>query len=105
MFLARFLARASRESLDLHFSLSVMTTMLEPSLADLDFEHNIPCACHKLCNPLAHPAQWWVTLSCGCPYPMCQRALRIANVRLKVRTLTCRLCKTEQIRIRSVVRI
>ena len=89
----------------LTLALVLMTTLLEPSLADLDFEHDIPCACHKLCNPLAHPAQWWVTLSCGCPYPMCQQALRIANVRLKVRTLTCRLCKTDQIRIRDVVRI
>jgi hypothetical protein len=36
---------------------------------------------------------------------MCGRALRIANVRLKVRTLTYRLCHTEEIAIRSVVRI
>ena len=82
-----------------------MTTLLEASLAHLDFEHDILCACHKLCNPDAHPAQWWVTLSCGCPYPMCQRALRVANVRLKVRTLTCRLCESDQIAIRRVVRI
>lgn len=82
-----------------------VTTLLEPSLAELDFEPDILCACHKLCNPLAHPAQWWVTLSCGCPYPMCQTALRIANVRLKVRPLTCRLCETGQITIRGVIRI
>jgi hypothetical protein len=85
--------------------LVTVTTLLEPSLAELDFEHDILCACHKLCNPDAHPAQWWVTLSCGCPYPMCQRALRIANVRLKVRPLTCRQCETDQIAIRCVVRI
>jgi hypothetical protein len=36
---------------------------------------------------------------------MCQRALRIANLRLKVRPLTCRHCETQQIAIRSVVRI
>jgi len=89
----------------LTLALVAVTTLLEPSLAYLDFEHDILCACHKLCNPDAHPAQWWVTLSCGCPYPMCQRALRVANVRLKVRTLTCRLCEADQIAIRRVVRI
>ncbi len=90
----------------LTLALVAVTTMLESSLAELDFEPDILCACHKLCNPpLAHPAQWWVTLSCGCPYPMCQRALRIANVRLKVRPLTCRHCETDQIAIRCVVRI
>ena len=82
-----------------------MTTLLEPSLSELDFDPEILCRCHRFCGPLAHPATFWVTLSCGCPYPMCQRALRIANVRLKVRTLTCRLCQTEEIAIRSVVRI
>ena len=86
-------------------ALVAVTTMLEPSLAELEFEPDIQCACHKLCNPLAHPAQWWVTLSCGCPYPMCRRALRIANVRLKVRPLTCRQCETDRIAIRGVVRI
>lgn len=89
----------------LTLALVAVTTLLEESLAELDFEHDIFCACHRLCNPVAHPAQWWVTLSCGCPYPMCQRALRIANVRLKVRTLSCRLCQTDQIAIRRVVRI
>ncbi|WP_283614657.1 hypothetical protein [Mycolicibacterium poriferae] len=82
-----------------------MTTLLEPSLSELDFDPEILCSCHRFCGPLAHPATFWVTLSCGCPYPMCQRALRMANVRLKVRTLTCRLCQTEEIAIRSVVRI
>ena len=32
-------------------------------------------------------------------------ALRIANVRLKVRSLACRRCQAEEIAIRSVVRI
>ena len=83
-------------------ALVAVTTMLEPSLAELDLAPDILCTRRKLCGPLAHPAQWRVTLSCGCPYPMCQRALRIANLRLKVRPLTCRLCETDQIAIRSV---
>ncbi|MGE0217103.1 hypothetical protein [Mycolicibacterium sp.] len=82
-----------------------MTTLLEPSLAELDFEPDILCSSRNFCGPLTHPALWWVTLSCGCPYPMCQRALRIANVRLKIRPLTCRRCATEQISIRGVTRI
>ncbi len=86
-------------------ALGAVTTLSEPSLAELDFEPEIQCACRKFCGPLAHPAQWWVTLSCGCPYPMCRRALRIANVRLKVRSLACRHCETGQIAIRSVVAI
>ena len=76
--------------------------MLEPSLAELDFEPDILCTCRKFCGPLAPPARWWVPLSCGCSAPMGQRALRIANLRLKVRPLTCRLCETDQIAIRSV---
>jgi len=87
--------------------------MLEPSLAELDlgldleldFEPDILCTCRRFCGPVAHPAQWWVKLSCGCPYPMCRRALRIATVRLKGRALTCRLCATEQIAISSVAPI
>ncbi|UXA16988.1 hypothetical protein KXD98_19830 [Mycobacterium sp. SMC-4] len=85
--------------------MEAVTTLLEPSLAELDFEPDILCSCRNFCGPLAHPAQWWVKLSCGCSYPMCQRALRIANVRLKIRPLTCRQCETAQIRISSVVRI
>jgi hypothetical protein len=85
--------------------LEAVTTLLEPSLADLDFEPEIPCACRRFCGPTAHAAHWWVTLSCGCPYPMCRRALRIATVRLKVRPLACRQCATEQISIRAVAPI
>jgi hypothetical protein len=36
---------------------------------------------------------------------MCRTALRIANLRLKVRPLTCRLCGAETIAIRRVARI
>ncbi|MCV7130783.1 hypothetical protein JN086_22775 [Mycolicibacterium austroafricanum] len=85
--------------------MGAVTTLLEPSLAELDFDPEILCTCRRFCGPLAHPAQWWVTLSCGCPYPMCQRALRIANLRLKVRSLACRLCATDEIAIRSVAPI
>jgi hypothetical protein len=82
-----------------------VTALLAPSLAELDFEPEILCVSHKFCHPHDHPATWWITLSCGCPYPMCERALRMANLRLKVRPLTCRLCRCDQIAIRSVVRI
>lgn len=79
--------------------------LLEETLAELDFEHDVLCVCRKFCNPVDHPATWWITLSCGCAYPMCQRALKIANLRLKARPLTCRICGADQISIRSVLQI
>ncbi|MBS1693984.1 MAG: hypothetical protein JST91_17355 [Actinobacteria bacterium] len=82
-----------------------MTALLDPSLAELDFDPEILCVFQRFCNPCDHPATWWVTLSCGCPYPICQRALRFANLRLRARPLTCRLCNCDRISIRSVVRI
>ncbi|MGB8405544.1 MAG: hypothetical protein WCE30_15885 [Mycobacterium sp.] len=82
-----------------------MTAALEASLADLDFEAAIPCVSKKFCNPDEHPATWWVRLSCGCHYPMCQQSLRIANLRLKIRALTCRHCQSREITIQSVVRV
>jgi len=81
------------------------TAVLEDSLADLDFDALIPCVSKKFCNPDEHPATWWVHLSCGCHYPMCQQSLRIANLRLKIRALTCRHCQTNEITIASVTRI
>lgn len=97
--------RASHRSLNLIFNLSIVTTVLEASLAELDFEAEIPCISRKFCGPHDHPAAWWITLSCGCTYPMCQKALRMANLRLRVRPLTCRLCGAEHIAIRSVARV
>jgi hypothetical protein len=82
-----------------------MTAALEASLADLDFDAVIPCVSKKFCNPDEHPATWWVQLSCGCHYPMCQQSLRIANLRLKIRALTCRHCQSREITIQSVVRV
>jgi hypothetical protein len=81
------------------------TAVLEDSLADLDFDALVPCVSKKFCNPEEHPAIWWVRLSCGCHYPMCQQSLRMANLRLKIRALTCRHCQTNEITIASVTRI
>lgn len=82
-----------------------MTEVLDVSLTELDFDATIPCACKGSCNTHEHAATWWITLSCGCCYPFCATALRMANLRLKVRTLDCRLCASEGITVRSVVRI
>jgi hypothetical protein len=82
-----------------------VTALLDALPAELDFEPEIPCVSRKFCSPRQHPASMWITLSCGCPYPMCQRALRIANIRLKAQRLACRLCGAHQITIRSVTRI
>lgn len=86
-----------------------MTTVLDLPLTDLDaaldFEPDIPCVMRQFCNPSAHAAAWWITLSCGCPYPTCQTALRIANLRLRARPLTCRLCGEQSIAIHRVARI
>lgn len=73
-------------------------------LSSLDFETEIPCICQKFCDAAEHPAHWWVTLSCGCRYPFCRKALQISKIRLKVRSLTCRLCSARDIAIRSVRR-
>jgi hypothetical protein len=82
-----------------------VTSVVESSLEELDYELELPCACKKFCNPDYHPAAFWITLSCGCCYPFCQRALSISNLRLKVRPLTCRRCQAVAITIRSVIRI
>jgi hypothetical protein len=80
-----------------------MTTLVEGSIDHLDFEADIKCSCRKFCSPQEHPAVWWVTLTCGCLYPMCQQALRIARIRLKARPLACRLCAADDITIRRVI--
>ena len=85
--------------------MTAVTDVLDASLADLDFDAAIPCACKSFCSPADHDATWWITLSCGCCYPFCQTALKMANLRMRVRPLTCRLCKADRIRVRSVVRI
>jgi len=82
-----------------------LTAPLADLDAELDFEPEILCVSRQFCNPSDHPATFWIMLSCGCPYPMCQRALRIANLRLKARPLTCRLCGEETIAIKRVTRI
>jgi len=84
---------------------TAVTEALDVSLAELDFEAAIPCACKSFCSPRDHAATWWITVTCGCCYPFCQTALRMANLRLKVRPLDCRLCGTGRIAVRSVVRI
>lgn len=73
-------------------------------LSALDFDTAIPCICQKFCSETEHPADWWITLSCGCRYPFCKKALQISKIRLKVRSLTCRLCSAHDITIRSVKR-
>lgn len=73
-------------------------------LSALDFDVEIPCICRKFCDEADHPAYWWVTLSCGCRYPFCQKALRISKLRLKLRPLTCQLCSTHDIAIMRVHR-
>lgn len=82
-----------------------MTSVAEYSLEELDFELELPCACKKFCCPSYHPATFWITLSCGCCYPFCKQALSISNLRLKIRPLTCRLCGSDAIAIRRVIRI
>lgn len=80
-------------------------TMLSPDfeiLSALDFDAVVPCICRKFCCDTDHPADWWVTLSCGCRYPFCQRALRMSKLRLKARSLMCRLCLTADIVITEV---
>lgn len=74
-------------------------------LSALDFDTAVPCICQKFCDEADHAADWWVTLSCGCRYPFCKKALQISKIRLKVRSLTCRLCSAQDITIRSVKRI
>ncbi|CAM2950740.1 hypothetical protein BST27_12865 [Mycobacterium intermedium] len=73
-------------------------------LSALDFDTEIPCICRKFCDEADHPADWWITLSCGCRYPFCHKALRISRIRLKIRALTCHLCSTHNIAISRVVR-
>ena len=82
-----------------------MTDVLDVSLTALDFEAAIPCACKGSCSHEEHDATWWITLSCGCCYPFCESALKLANLRLKLRRLDCRLCGADRITVRSVVRI
>lgn len=85
--------------------MTIATADLELSLAAWDFEPEILCSCKGLCSEEDHAAHWWITLSCGCHYPFCQRALSLANLRLRLRTLDCRLCGAERIAVRRVVRI
>lgn len=73
-------------------------------LSALDFDTQIPCICQKFCSEAEHPADWWITLSCGCRYPFCKKALQISKIRLKVRSLACRLCSTSDITISSLKR-
>lgn len=87
--------------------MTVRGTSLLPELeilSALDFDTEIPCICQKFCNQDEHPADWWITLSCGCRYPFCKKALQISKIRLKVRALTCRLCAAHDITIKSVKR-
>ena len=97
---SRRTGRASRVTLNLSFTLSLVTITtadLEISLAALDFEPEILCTCKGFCSTEDHSAMWWITLSCGCCYPFCQRALSMANLRLKLRTLDCRKCGAEPV--------
>ncbi|WP_231123054.1 hypothetical protein [Mycobacterium asiaticum] len=73
-------------------------------LSELDFDCEIPCICRKFCGEADHSAHWWITLSCGCRYPFCNKALRISRMRLKIRPLTCRLCSADDIVISRVRR-
>jgi hypothetical protein len=74
-------------------------------LSALDFETTVPCICRKFCGEADHSADWWITLSCGCRYPFCEKALRMSKFRLKLRPLACRLCSTKNIVINKVKRI
>ncbi|MDP7727560.1 MULTISPECIES: hypothetical protein [Mycobacterium] len=73
-------------------------------LSALDFDTEIPCICRKFCDEADHAADWWITLSCGCRYPFCSKALRMSKLRLRIRPLTCRLCSSHDIVISRVKR-
>jgi hypothetical protein len=100
--------RASRITLNLSFTLShvtIATADLESCLSSLEFDPEIPCVCKGACSHQEHAAAYWVTLSCGCHYSFCRRALSRATARMKVRSVDCRRCGTEGITVRRVTRI